>query len=345
MATLTEADILDIAQTTLNNLGPLRFNQIAQSLQSYEFFNRIFRRDQVSFEGGKGIERKVMVDTSGSAKNVGLFATDTVNVADVMKTITIPWRHTVANYAFERREMLMNKSRSAIVKLIDTRRVAAFVDLAERMENDAWTKPADSTDELQPFGLTYWVTKNATEGHNGGNAAGFAAGPAGLNSTTFPTWKNYTAQYAALTKQDAIKKMRTAHRKIGFKSPIDVRDLRKGSGDRMRLYVNEATISNIEDLGEAQNENLGRDIASMDDTMVFKKNPITWVPQLDDDSTNPIYMLNFGYFHPAFLKGDYLREGKPDKVANQHNTMAVFIDTTWQIWCSDRRRQAVIATA
>jgi len=339
---LSDAEVLDLTKTTLANLGPMKFNQIAQSIQYHEFFSHIFRKDRASFEGGQGIERRVMLSTSGAASNVGLFNTDTINVADNMQTITIPWRHTTTHFAFDRRELLVNKSRSKIVDLMETRRVAAMVDLAERMETDAWAKPVDSSDDTTPFGLTYWVVKNSSTGFNGGNASGFTAGPAGLSSTTYSKWKNYTAQYANLTKADAIKKLRTAHRKIGFKSPTDHQDLRKGKGDQYRLYVNEATISSIEDLGEAQNESLGRDIASMDNQMVFKRNPIIWVPELDSDSTNPIYMINFGYFSPVFLKGDYLRQTEPEKVANMHNVMAVHIDTTWNILCTDRRRQAVL---
>lgn len=339
---LTDAEVLDLAETTLKELGPLRFNQIAQTLQDHEFFSHIFRKDKAGFEGGTGIERKVMVTTSGNASNVGLFNTDTINVGDVMKTITIPWRHTTTKYAFDRRELLMNRSRSKIVSLLESRRVSAMIDKAELMEADSWAKPATSADEVTPFGLTYWIVKNTTTGFNGGNATGFTAGPAGLDSTAFPTWKNYTAQYVNLTKADAIKKLRTAHRKINFKSPIDIKDLRTGRGDQYRLYVNEATISAMEDIGEAQNENLGRDLAPMDGTIAFKRNPIVWVPQLDTDSSNPIYMLNFGYFNPVFLKGDYLRETKPALVANMHNVMAVHVDTTWNILCTDRRRQAVI---
>lgn len=347
MSDLSDVQILDLAISTLNEFGPLRFNQIAQDIQRFEAFMRIMKKDRVGFEGGIGLERKLQLTTMGAAKNTGLFATDSINVADTMSSIDIPWRHSVTSYAFERRELLENRSKSKLFDLLESRRSAALVDQAQLMETDFWGKPLDSSDNITPFGLKYWVVKNASEGFNGGNASGFSAGPGNLDSeaTGNENWKNYTAQYVNVTKDDLITLMRTAFRKINFVSPTNIRDLRRGSGEQYRLYVNEPTIRQIEDLGEAQNENLGRDIASMDDTMVFKKNPIIWVPELDSDSTNPVYFLNFGYFNPVFLKGDYLRETSPEKVANMHNTMAVFIDTTYNILCTDRRRQAVIATA
>ena len=110
------------------------------------------------------------------------------------------------------------------------------------------------------------------------------------------------------------------------------------------LYVNETTISGIEDLGEAQNENLGRDIATMDNAMVFRNHPILWVPKLDADTTNPVYGLDHSTFYPVCLKGDYLRESDAEKSPNNHNTYVVYVDLTYNFICVDRRRNWVIAT-
>jgi hypothetical protein len=183
--------------------------------------------------------------------------------------------------------------------------------------------------------------KNSSTGFNGGDPAGFASGAGNLATATYSTWKNYTAQYTNVTKSDLISKMRTAYRKIKFESPVDIPDYRRGRGDQYRIYLNETTIKAFEDLGEQQNENLGRDLASMDDTITFRRNPLVWTPELDSDTTYPIYMLNFAYFAPVFLKGDYLRESDPAKAEGQHNVFVVFVDLTWNILCTDRRRQAV----
>lgn len=128
-------------------------------------------------------------------------------------------------------------------------------------------------------------------------------------------------------------------------SPIDVTDFRKGRGQNYRIYVNEATISSMEDIGEAQNENLGRDLASMDETMTFRKHPIIFTAKLDADSTNPVYMLDFSQIYPVVLAGDVFRETGPNQAPNQHNVRNVFIDLSWNLVCYDRRRQAVLNTA
>ena len=107
-------------------------------------------------------------------------------------------------------------------------------------------------------------------------------------------------------------------------------------------YVNEDTMSSFEDLGEAQNENLGRDIASMDGQIIFRRVPIIWVPKLDEDTTDPVYMIDHSTFYPVVLKGDYLRESDPKESAEAHNAYSIHVDLTYNYVCLDRRRNAVL---
>jgi len=340
--TLTDRQIGDLLTGTLNRLGRMRFNQIATRLQDYEFMRRLFKKDKVQFDDGIGIQRTLMTDHSNAAKNVSLYEPDNVNVGDVLQTISIPWRHTTTNWAYERREMLMNRGESRIVDLMKVRRTDAMISLTERIETDGWSLPA-ATDEKSVYGIPYWVVYNATDGFTGGAPSGYTT-VAGLSPTTHTRWKNYSATYTSVTKDDAIKQMRTAYRKIGFKSPVDIRDFRVGSGDRYRIYCGETVINEFEQVGEAQNENLGRDIARMDGQMVFRGNPIVWVPKLDANTTSDeIYMLNLSYFNPVFLRGDYLRESQPRLAPSQHNTWVCHVDLTWNLLCTDRRKQAIIS--
>ncbi|MDO8302145.1 MAG: phage major capsid protein, partial [Sedimentisphaerales bacterium] len=265
-----------------------------------------------------------------------------VNVGDVLEQIEIPWRHTTTNYAFDRRELAMNGGESKIVDLLKVRRTDGMLSLIELMEANFWGAPVNENDKITPWGVPLWVVKSATEGFNGDKLSTWATYPGGLNHAKF---KNWTSQYAKVTKSDLILKMRRAHRQTGFESPINIPDYRSGRGDQYRIYVNEDTLETLESLGESQNENLGRDLAPMDGTITFRRNPLLWVPFLDDDDTDPVYMLNYGYFHPVFLKGEYLREGEPKPAPEQHTVSVVHIDLTSNTLCTDRRRQAVLSKA
>ena len=222
-----------------------------------------------------------------------------------------------------------------------------MISLVEHVEDQFFAAAPASTDETEVHGLKYWVVSNSgsTPGFNGGAASG-NSDVAGLSPTTYSRWKNYTGIYTTVSKGDLVRKMRLAYKRIRFKSPVSIPDYRTGKGDRYRIYMNEPTLTSWETLAENQNENLGKDLAPYDGNTVFKRNPIIWVPKLDDSTspTNPVYMLDWSYIQPVFLSGDYLHEEKPAKKGDSHNTLVVHVDCTWNILFTNRRFHAVFAT-
>lgn len=346
MAQLLSQDIADLVAGTLRDLGPLRFQQAAQEAQYYEVFSKWFKRDKVQFDSGVGIQRNIMLKkTDGVAKHVGLLDTDTTNINDVMVQLQADWVHLTTNWGLiYQTDILMNRGKSLVFNVIQPRRVDALLDLVEELEDRAWGSPPAASQSNLPYGIQYWVVENATTGFNGGAPTGYTT-VGNINPTTYPNWKNYTAVYTNVTKGDLIKKLRTAHRKCRFQSPVTIKDYRGGVGDRYRIYVNESVLSDLEDVGEGQNENLGRDLASMDGMMTFRRNPVIWVPKLDERTDNPVYMIDHSTFYPVCLKGDYLRESEAKQNPNQHNLYQIFVDLTYQYLCVDRRRNAVLTTS
>jgi hypothetical protein len=343
MATLTTDEIADLVTTTQKELGRLKWTDLTGDLQEYIAMPQLLKKEKVQFDGGQAIQWNFMVDDNGQARNTGLYEVDNYNVNDVMKTASIPWRHTNTNYAIDEREIAINGSAATkIVDLVKVRRVAAMVSLAKLMETDFWGKPASSADEVAPYGVDYWVVKNATEGFNGGIPSGFTD-VAGLSPTTYPRWKNWTAEYTSITKPDLVTKMRAAATKTMFRPPVDVSDYNRGN--RFGYYTNYDVVSSLETLVENQNENLGKDVASMDGAVMFRRNPVVWVPELDSDSQDPVYGLNWGVFCPVFLKGYYMKEDKARQHPNQHNSVVTDIDTSYNWKCTDRRRLFIINKA
>lgn len=341
MPTLTADGIDDLILLTQRNLGSYKWTDIETPLQEYHAMGRLVNKKKVKFESGTGIQFQVMVANSGAAKHVGMFETDNVNVANVMKNANIGWRHTTTNWGYERREVLMNAKPSKIVDLVKTRRVDAMSSLARLMEDTFWSKPSDDTDEKTPFGIAYYVVKNSSTGFNGGAAAGFASGPAGLSPTTYPGWKNYTDQYAAVSASDLIRKMRRAYYFTGFMSPVPQPQYHMG--DDLGIYTNYTVLGLMEEALEAQNDSLGNDMASKDGKALFRGVKVMWVPWLENDTTNPVYGLNWGSLYPTVLSGDFMTESAPMQSAKQHNMREVHVDLTWNMCCKDRRKQWVIS--
>ena len=145
-----------------------------------------------------------------------------------------------------------------------------------------------------------------------------------------------------MSKTDLIAKIRTALTKTRFVTPASVKLSQYTSETHPYSYqVNETTQQSIENIGEAQNENLGRDVASMDGQLVIRRNPVEYTPELDGDSTNPVYGINYETFRGAVMTGMDMKESPAIRVAGRHRVWAQYVDHCYQLLCLDRRRNFV----
>jgi len=302
----------------------------------------MWKKRKKKFAGGIDWDVSYQMDHNHSAKAVGLFEEDSTNINDSMKLGSVGQRHLNAHYAYDQREKAFQRGGLAIVDLIKTRYVGMMVSFYELLEDILWSKPDDSNDEKTPYGLAYWVVKNATVGFYGGNPAGFSAGRAGIDTNLFPRYANYTGQYTNISKQDIIRKMKTAARKTKFRSPVSHAVPTVG-GMQNGIYMNEETVSLMEDLLDAQNTNLGTDVASNMDASLFKGRHMTYVPYLDNDSTDPIYMLDWKHLAIGVLAGWENNLSKPMPIPNKHTGRRVDLDVTLNMVCTDPRRQVVFS--
>lgn len=344
-------EINDLITTTLQKLGKARFEQIAQRLQEYEVMGWLLKKSDAfggieEVEGGRSVKELLMTKVGGTFRWVGLFEKDTVNITDHMTELEVEWCHGTDNMAFERREILANKGEARIVNVIVPRRTAMMLRVAEALEAAFFSDPVAGETKI-PWGLPYWVVKNSTKGFNGGvhpnlSAAGVTT-VGGVNVSQHPTFRNWTATYSNISKDDLVTKMREAHYKTNWKSPVTAQEFRSEWGQRRKIFTTYAVLSALERLAEDQNDQLGSDIASMDGEVTFRRHPIKAIRYLDEgDSTNPVYMVDLASFKMFVLKGDYLRESEAQTAPFQHNVSVVYVDLTYQTMCVNRRANAVI---
>ncbi len=341
----------DLVTSTLNDLGPYNvYEQVAQTRQKFEVLSHWLKEDKVNVGSGVAIQRQLMVGdgSTGPARHASPMTADNVNLADILKKIQVEWVHADTSWMVVRQHMLMNRQPSAILSYIESQRNWAWLSMFEEMETKAWGTAPTSSNTDDPWGVKYWVVTNSSTGFNGAGPGG-ATSIAGLTFTNLPgdqkQFNNYTTTYtlaAGITAQDAMPKLRTAYRKIGFESPLTMKDYQTGAGDNYRLYTNETGIGGFEEICMANADLSLRDVASVDGlNLSFKKNPIIWISALDSDTTNPVYMINHSVFAPHVLEGDYLTESDVS-APRQHNIREYFVDLTYNFVCVDRRRCAVI---
>jgi hypothetical protein len=230
-----------------------------------------------------------------------------------------------------------------------------YLRAAESFE-DAFFGTPDVSDDNTPWGLLYWIVKNATAGFNGGYPSGFSR-IGNINLTEVPNFKNYTDAYASISKDDLILKMKRAHRKTKFKAPRTDAGFRGDAMPRKRVYLtNESVLEGLEAICESQNDNLGNDMAPKvagagtwglrsdgDGNVLFKSNPFVYAEKLDDDTSDPVFGIDMSTFMMLVKKGDNMNLGDFRVAPNQSRVFKAVLYHRYQSICDNRRNNFVIA--
>jgi len=317
------------------------FVDMQTDLQDHVAVREMWKKKKKKFEGGENWEVEYQMDHNHSARAVGLYESDGSSVGDTMVKGEIPVRHVNAHYIYDQREKAFQRGGTAIVNHIKTKYTAMMVSFYEYLEEILWSKPVDSRDKTTPWGLAYWVTRAATEGLNGGNPVGFTDGRAGISTSDYARFANWTGQYEAISKQDLIRKMRKAHTQTKFRSPVS-HSTPKLSSMGNGIYTNYSVLGTIEEILEEQNMNLGNDVASKDGKAMFKSTPFTWVPKLEEDTTDPVFMLDWNWLTIGVMAGWENNLSKPYMVPGKHLVRRVDLDASLNMACIDPRRQTVL---
>jgi len=345
MPGISNSDLADLQKTTLENLPDLDF-EVALDKQWYHAIDTWFRKDKIQEESGTSISRRIILDNSGNASHVRLYQKTALNQNDVQHAITAPWVQAQSYYNIERREALRNRKPAKFISLLQSRRVDAQIALANLLEDRAWLTPQNATDDLNPRGLPYWLTKGvsattSTGDFNSvtvryGDGTTSATDKGGLSPTTYPKWRSYSATYTTVNA-DLVKRMRRAFHATKFQAPILASDMRKGPASNFKIYMPLNVLVDYEDLTTKSNENIGADLDKFHGVTAFNRVPIFYAPPLDADAYAPIYLVNHAKFYPIVQEGDWLREGEPMYDLELHNVATTFVDSSYQYFCTNVR--------
>jgi hypothetical protein len=346
--------IADLLTTTYDNIQ-VGVVDVSQELHDYIVMPFFMTKQGGLREigGGVGIGQILMIEHGGRSRFVGEYDEDVITVIDHLDKLRVDFCLMTDNVAYSIGELRANRGEQMIENCIKPKKRALFLRMIETME-EAFFKSPDADDDFTPWGLKYWIVKNPVAGFNGGYPAGFST-IANLNLTKVPQFQNYTDSYAAVSKPDLITKMRRAHRRTNWKTPKKQAGFKGDTTDRRIILANEATVEEFENIGESQNENLGRDIAPMnsgrtsglrstpDGDIVFKQKPIVYAEYLDADTSDPIYGIDMAYFYPVVRKGDNMAQTPFEKAPNQHRVLVSHVDHAYQFMCINRRANWVIS--
>jgi hypothetical protein len=182
---LNVAGLGDLQQMTLPELNRLRITEIATDLQKFLVMGDLLTKgNTITVDSGKSFQWDVMVNDSGTAANVGLGYQDKTSIVDTTVQATADWRHSrpISRSSARRadeREPGEDRGPDAAPREGGDDLAGAVL-----MENNFFGPPPSVSDTVTLWGLRTWITKNASEGFNGGAPSGYTT--IGLNPTTYP---------------------------------------------------------------------------------------------------------------------------------------------------------------
>jgi len=326
---------------------------------TYEVVNRWFGPDKRVLDGGDVVKAYISLKDTGNAQHVEMYDTDTPNVANVDKEITVNWTHAQTSFSYSLKELAMNLgNKRRVYNLLKQRRLNAYREFADLLEEAAWKTPASSTDTKSPHGLPAWIVQADADSASGDfvgyvgdystvNSAESAYADVGgipCTSTTNQRWANWYADHDDQLNDALLKKMRRAFRKTHFQTPIIARQAIDPNSDfsNFRIYTNDEVLDALEEYALKSDDRVGSDLGKYSGAVTFKNIPIIYVDILDDVKKyvyggNPIFGVNHNHFRAVILENENFRVNKPLTKVGQHNVFTVYVDLTYAYICDNRR--------
>ena len=364
MAGVANADLIDLIATTLPQL-PEQYFEVTWTNNDYEAC-RIYQRERMEVDGGTSIKRKVMFSPTGNARYRRLFDTDDPAVSDVMSEIDVPWCQIGTHYSWDILEIKRNSnSARGFIRLLETRRIDGLWSLADLIEERFWKTPESATDDLNPYGVPYYIQMmnklTTTAGWTGLNVVyqnGTINQPcAGISTADEAKWANWADVYTNVDNA-LLESFRTAFTATKFKAPLIINDPAQKRNAAKRVYCNLKTIVKLQVLADARDDfHRGKDVLGnirIDDgaTVYLNRLPVIYIDQLDDVTnketgydeveTDPIYCVDFEKFIPYVQDGYWMEESEPMTDRTQHTTFTVFLDGSHNNLCVNRRQAGFV---
>jgi hypothetical protein len=341
---LQAEQIADIVSMVKDREERGTYTLLTTELQKYPAMNQLFKAKGRREKGGEQLSFTVMVASNESAQTTSLFAEIDVAQADLFTKGRIPWRHVTNFYAFDEREPEINSRPDDLVDIVKGRRTDCFVDLAKKFETWFWEKPtgSEASDDAPIYGAKYWICRANTDtdgAFQGGDPAGFSSGCAGLASADYAQWQNYAVGYAEVNEDDFVARLDKAAWSCDFENPVAIPG---STSANYGFYTTYPTFASLRQVARNRNDNLGFDIESRKPT--YMGIPIMAVPYLttNDATAAPFYGIDWSVFKPTFLRGEWMKEVIVKHPGKQHRVVTVFVDSSLNIECKDRRKLFVI---
>jgi hypothetical protein len=340
-------DLATLAATTIDKYHRGVWTDDSLPYTEYPGYKFFFEMNNMTQQAGPKIKFPYRY------RNTGNFSVDGGAYAEAHETIAqnnliygeMKWARLLASYLIDSTEEEFQSSDEVqIVSILKERIHGSKNDFVEGFEPLVWTSPASST-EKRPLGIPSYVVKSTSTGGSfaGGNPSGFSSGVAGIDSSTYTTYRNWAGGYSQVTPEDLIHKMRLAMENTSFDPPFKAPSA--ATADKRVIFTTTASKIAVQELLTKQNDNLGGDAMPYATTAMIKSVMTVKVPYLDDNvSDEPFYGINFSTLRPVYKTGHKMKVIAPEKVdTRRFNQRVAYFETFMGLECVQRRNQWVLS--
>ena len=362
------ASAFDVTDAEIRGKGLQSLHSFLTDYQRFPIADTILNENMMNAEENS----RVRVDctfTTGNAFRFQYPTEDDVAVdSDSTRIGYLVMRYMQGGIAFnEVEELAVNGGiNKKIVDRLKAKYAAAMMDCATKFETSFWQKPSSTSDDKQPWGIPTFVrygSATTTPGFNGGDPSELSGGYLGISSTDEPRWQNACATYTLESEDDFVQKFNQLLYKTDFVAPMLVSreavpgELSQFTNETKRLLLcNYETFDKLERLRTRLNDNYGNDLSGRggsgtDGVATFAGTKLTVCPVMDSTSviqsgSAPVYGLSFNKndgIGVVYNNNLWLRRKDPIMDANNSNKFRIMWDTMFNYFCSNRRRNFVLA--
>ncbi|GAF70098.1 unnamed protein product, partial [marine sediment metagenome] len=321
-------------------------------------------------EGAPSEKMTFNVKTDEAANTVAdtFFDADDLNRTDLFRKGEVKWHFQKTHFVVDRREpVLRSGDKTRIFNYFEGLKNDMYDGFFEQNEVWSWTNPTapndGTTGKPLPFGIPHWIVNDAnistTVALTADTPTGtWSSGVGNITSANVPFWKNWQANYSSMDNDDFCKKLSSLMRKCHFKPPKPAKEENVANFDKFALYSDETPFEDYEDALYGSNENVGEDMgrwrggkpSTEVGTHIFRGCKWRWVPALSEAgdaqlSASAVYAINWETFKVNSYGDLFMDMDDPLVIDSQHNTLVQWMDTGWQMCCTNRRANGVLVQA
>lgn len=285
-------NMYDVMKTTLAKYKKPSWLDISRRRQKWPFALQILKARQQRETGGSSHKWFVKVDKQSNAKHVGAYAVVKTAVKDFNVEAESPLRASMTSFAWDTMaEEETQKSAERVVDVIQQRRVDAYSDLVELIEDTGWGCVTDPTDKETPWGLFQTILPHpllaTANGFVAQNTPGGWTQKQGISGTSHNMWNNYSFGYTDVSNNEHgfVYEVFDALELTQFQAPWPFPNLSPETAD-WGMYSTRVLRKELNQYLENRNDNYGQDLAAFHGDPVIRQNPVQWVPALDTLSIN-----------------------------------------------------------